>query len=332
MFRYARPIGALLCFALLNVAGARAASFDPAPYLQPQRLISIGRHSINVYCTGRGSPTVVLGSDGDDPTSAWRFVQPAVARKTRVCSYDPPGFGFSTASAVARDADHTATDLHTLLVRSGITGPIVFVGYANSGFTARVYADRYPHDVAGMVLVSPDIPNQERIFAKVAPALATMLDIKPFLKNCLGHAQAGSIRPGTRAYARCVYSPPDPTIPRPLLDRIHQQWQRPGLWASFRAEMLASEQSSREVIREQRSYGKMPLIVLSTTKDIGQLPIPSAQKAALQKAWVALHQQIAKLSSRGVDLVIPDATQALPIERPTDVVAAIDRVVRAIRQ
>jgi pimeloyl-ACP methyl ester carboxylesterase len=325
--RMMRAVGALLLCVVPCGASVSADVFDPGPYLHPQQVISVGKHAMNLYCTGHGSPTVVLGTDGDDPTSAWRFVQPIVARTTRVCSYDPPGFGFSAPYTIDRDADGTVTDLHTLLTRAGITGRLVIVGYSNSGLSARVYADRYARDVAGMVLVSPDIPNQDRRFSSIAPTLAPMLDIDAYLSECLSQARAGTIRSGTPAYARCTYSPPDPTIPSILLHRIHRQWQSADLWSSFAAEQRAVDRSSAEVLREQRAYGHMPLIVLTTIGDISHLPLPANQKTALTKAWISWHEQIAKLSSQGVDFVVPDSTQAIPIDRPTMVASAIDEVV-----
>ena len=332
MFSLSRAIAALGFLSVLCSVGAQALpAFDPTPYLHPQQLINVGNHRMNLYCTGRGSPTVILGTDGDDPTSAWRFVQPLVAHTTRVCSYDPPGFGFSTPITTDLDANSAVNDMHTLLSHAGITGRIVIVGYAVSGLYARLYADRYPQEVAGMVLVSPEIPNQDHQFERIAPALAPMLSVDLFLDKCLAAARAGAIRQGNPAYLQCVYSPPDPTLPKALLDRVHSQWQGIGLWSSFISAMKASDRSSSEVLREQHSYGDIPFIVLTTIKDISMLPIPPKQKAALTHAWISWHQQIAKLSSRGMDFVVQDSTQAIPIERPADVVSAIDEVVNQVR-
>jgi pimeloyl-ACP methyl ester carboxylesterase len=316
---------------VLTLHAQAARAFDPTPYLHAQRLVNVDGRRVNLYCTGSGSPTVVLGTDGDDGTSAWRFVQPVVARHTRVCSYDPPGFGFSDPLAAGLDASKAVADLHTLLSRGGASGPIVLVGYSLSGLYARLFADRYPRDVAGMVLVSPDLPDQDRMIASVVPALAPMLDIHSFLQQCLVAAQRGAIRPGTPTYAQCVYSPPDPSIPKKLLDFVHRQWQGAGLWSSFASTMSEEGRSSAEIVRDQRQYGGMPLIVLTTTTDIGALPISTRQKAALTDAWVAWQQNVARLSSIGVDFLIQDSTQAIPIDRPAEVISAIDEIVSQVR-
>jgi pimeloyl-ACP methyl ester carboxylesterase len=51
-------------------------------------------------------------------------------------------------------------ELHTLLEKAGIEGPHVLVGAGNGGFTARLYADQYPNEVAGMVLLDSEHPDQ----------------------------------------------------------------------------------------------------------------------------------------------------------------------------
>jgi len=169
-------LGALGCFILLfarPTAAAPSSAFDASPYLHAQRLIDVGGgRRMNLYCTGRGNPTVVLGTDGDDGTPAWRFVQPLLAKRTRVCSYDSEGLGFSDPAKPPLDASLAVTDLHTLLSRASIAPPYVLVGYALSGLYARLYADRYPREVAGMVLVAPNVTDQTKRIAAVAPALA----------------------------------------------------------------------------------------------------------------------------------------------------------------
>lgn len=322
-----RIASAAVMLAALPADGAPA--FDPSPYMHAQRLVDVGGHRMNLYCTGRGSPTVVLGTDGDDGTPAWRLVQPRVAERTRVCSYDAAGLGFSDAVMTKIDANTSVTDLHRLLARANVAPPFVLVGYSLSGLYARLYADRYPRDVAGMVLVAPNVPDQRARLSAVSPALAPFLaraDV--FLTRCAQAAERGRMRPRSTEYADCMYTPPDPTMPPRLRTLIHRQWQRPGTWRDVRA-AARDTSSSRQVVSEQRDYGDLPLVVLTTTKDLAALPIPSAQKAALAHAWIAWHGEIAKLSRRGVDVVVNGSSEAIPIDRPAAVVSAIDAVIDA---
>ncbi|HEV8491931.1 MAG TPA: alpha/beta hydrolase, partial [Candidatus Angelobacter sp.] len=79
-------------------AAAAQAEFpaEPGPYLAPQRLVRVGeRRTINLICLGSGSPTVILTAGLGSWSIVWRRVQPTLAQSTRVCAWDPAGFGFS---------------------------------------------------------------------------------------------------------------------------------------------------------------------------------------------------------------------------------------------
>ena len=79
-------------------------------------------------------------------------IAPAVAATTTVCAYDRAGHGRSD-EAGPQDGIALATDLHTLLERAGVAGPYVLVGHSSGGPYVRVFAARYPDEVAGMVLL-----------------------------------------------------------------------------------------------------------------------------------------------------------------------------------
>ena len=75
------------------------AALDP-----PGHLIAIGQGTrLHLYCTGAGSPTVILEAGYPGSYLDWIRVQPGVAAFTRVCSYDRAGFGWSDALASAAD-------------------------------------------------------------------------------------------------------------------------------------------------------------------------------------------------------------------------------------
>ena len=61
----------------------------------PGRLVDVGGHRLHIWCTGAGEPAVILETGLGGSTVGWGFVQPEVARFTRVCSYDRAGLGYS---------------------------------------------------------------------------------------------------------------------------------------------------------------------------------------------------------------------------------------------
>src|SRR6202012_6267727 len=62
----------------------------PAPL---GRLVDVGGYRVHLYCTGQGSPTVMIV--GAAFSVDWQLVQPEVAKFTRVCTFDPSGTAWS---------------------------------------------------------------------------------------------------------------------------------------------------------------------------------------------------------------------------------------------
>ena len=123
-------------------------------------MVDVGGYRLHINCTGEGSPTVVIESGWGDMSATWGWVQPEVAKTTRVCTYDRAGMGWSESSPQPRTAREYAKELHTLLKKANEPGPYVLVGHSMGGFTVIVYAHDYPAEVSGLVLVdAQDLPT-----------------------------------------------------------------------------------------------------------------------------------------------------------------------------
>jgi hypothetical protein len=126
-------VGLAAALALLLVTGviyqAIGSAADARRYPPPGELVSVGQYRLHIYCTGEGSPTVILDTLHGGTSINWAFVQPEAAKVTRVCSYDRAGRGWSDQDAMPRDLWGTAEDLHTLLLNAGEQGPYVLVGH-----------------------------------------------------------------------------------------------------------------------------------------------------------------------------------------------------------
>ena len=123
------------------------------PYVEPGQLVDIGGRRINLYCTGTGTPTVVLMAGISSWSPVWYKTQPMIAQKTRVCAFDRASYGFSDPAPRPQILSDTVNDLHAALEAALISGPYVLVGHSLGGVEARLYAQRWPQDVAGMILV-----------------------------------------------------------------------------------------------------------------------------------------------------------------------------------
>jgi pimeloyl-ACP methyl ester carboxylesterase len=158
--------GAVAVLLVLLLAGwvyeSASEAADMKAYPPPGQLVDVGGYRLHLHCTGTGSPTVVIETGWGDSSASWGWVQPEVAKTTRVCTYDRAGMGWSEASPQPRTARVFAQELHTLLAQANETGPFVLVGHSLGGYTVRVYAHDYPAEVSGLVLIdAQDLPTAE---------------------------------------------------------------------------------------------------------------------------------------------------------------------------
>src|SRR3569623_2128651 len=208
---------------------------DAPAYTHPQRLVDVGHgRRMNLYCLGAGSPTVILDAGMGDSTISWALVQPRLSTRTRVCSYDRAGLGFSDGSSLPGTAANIAADLHALLRAAGVAPPYVLVGHSAAGMYIRVFADRYPQEVVGMVSVEGSHEDQSvRGWAIGAPGQKAKWDAwLDEYEGCIGFAQRGLVK-GTPEYAKCV-GDPDPRF-SPAINEAQARYASTARWQAAAA-------------------------------------------------------------------------------------------------
>jgi pimeloyl-ACP methyl ester carboxylesterase len=148
------------------------ATDQPVAHFAGSRLIDVGGgRRLYIRSVGSGGPTVILEPGlGESARAIARWIAPDVARTTTVVVYDRAGHGRSDAEPAA--GGDAARDLHVLLERAHVPGPYVLAGHSLGGMFALSYADRYPAEVGGIVLLDSMHPHQHNAFAGMDPLLA----------------------------------------------------------------------------------------------------------------------------------------------------------------
>src|SRR5271166_16935 len=131
--------------------------------------VDIGGRTLNLYCSGQGTPTVILETGGNSPGYSLLMQQSKMALFTRACWYDRAGVGWSDPPPSPRTGASVASDLHEALQRAGVLPPYVMVGGSVGGEYVRIYTARYSTDVAGLVLVDSATPDQRDPDFMVSP-------------------------------------------------------------------------------------------------------------------------------------------------------------------
>jgi pimeloyl-ACP methyl ester carboxylesterase len=144
--------------------------------------VDIGGRSLFLRCRGTGSPTVILeGNDGEN-VDTWTGVLLGISSFAHVCAYNRANLDGSDPAPRPRSAQDMAEDLHSLVSAAQIPGPYILVGHQIGAWNALVFAQKYPKEVAGLVLVEPLHPEEFTRALAALPAENSSEQIN--LRNC----------------------------------------------------------------------------------------------------------------------------------------------------
>lgn len=301
---------------MLPAAGALwqviATNRDEAAYPPPGELVASGEGGTRLHLQIQGpdhrerdpgTPVVVLDSGLPGFSGQWAWVQPAIAEFATVVSYDRPGMGWSDPMPAGDPVDTrvTARQLHAALGELGLPGPYVLVGHSYGGLTTRVFADEYPEEVSGLVLVDPSHPDQGSRL-KSGDGAGSMWFMAPL-------ARIGALR---LALLTGVFDDRIGPLPQRQVDESAAFLARPELWAAANAELAGWDDTAQELHRA-KPLGNLRLTVL--TAGVGVVD-----------GWLDLHEELVALSSRGSHRVVADATHLSLVTDPVDSRATVAAV------
>jgi pimeloyl-ACP methyl ester carboxylesterase len=308
----------LLPFVLLALPASLAKAQETPPLtLAPLRAeLPDGRH-LALYCVGTGSPTVIFDAGLGGDAQVWSRVQPEIAKTTRACAFDRPGYGASDEGPAPRDAAHIVSDLKAGLDAAGIAGPYVLVGHSMAGYDMRLFANLYTKDVVGMVLVDPSIDGNEAPLRAVSPTFAQGVnDFQATVGKCIRATAEGQMAPGNPIYAECG---------SPLLG---SRMANAALARTALSEQQSMDQSSRQVLASEPASSTLPLIVLTSDVQNGREDgMPESERMALTAVVRGNHAAIAARSSAGIHRVVEGAPHNIQWAQPDAVVAPILEVI-----
>jgi pimeloyl-ACP methyl ester carboxylesterase len=283
-------------------------SLDAKAYPPPGQLIDVGGHRLHLYCTGSGSPTVVLEPGGGASSSDLGWITPAVARDTRVCVYDRAGRGWSDPADGPQDGAHVAADLHTLLQRAQVPGPYVLAGHSFGGLYVQSFAAQFPDQVAGMVLLDSTAPK---------PGPAQTANTDPY--NLIGRVAALSAASAHLGAGRLLNPFSYTTLPQRSRDEARAKSSTASSLASSVEEYAVANTSMQQASALTSLNGK-PLIVLTADEENNDEQWQSKQDHMATLSTNSLHRHA---NATHASLLDDEADAAVASKAIHDVVVAV---------
>jgi pimeloyl-ACP methyl ester carboxylesterase len=125
----------------------------------------VGGHSLYLRCGGTQPPTIVYMHGSITEASVVphnngeQFIE-LLGDQHRVCVYDRRNLGESDTVDAPQLPEDAINDMRELLAAANVDPPYVLLGASFGGLLSYLYANLYPDEVAGMVLLDSMFPDE----------------------------------------------------------------------------------------------------------------------------------------------------------------------------
>lgn len=292
-------------------------------YSPTGQLVKIGNQQLHYFRQGQKGPTIVFES-AFDPAGhlQWYHIQQKLPETFSSFSYDRAGILWSERGDNPKSGEKIAEELHQLLEKANIPKPYILVGHSFGGMLLRFFANQYPKEVGGIILVDSQFPNDEKY---LSPELYKMVNQGlpgGFLKiaNTFGLARImfRNMFPNTEEYR-------------------YQNSIMPALIHKS-AYAVLEEQDEMEAIKKQasniNSFGSIPLTIISATDEKRFDSFIQEPKLRLEmaKAWDNMQKDLLCLSSDSQQILVPNSSHYINQDQPKVIEKAIQEMVEKISQ
>ncbi|MDP3403294.1 MAG: alpha/beta hydrolase [Brevundimonas sp.] len=293
-----------------NENPAEQSPAGPGGYVRPAapgQLFEVAAdRRLHLFCKGENvGPAVIFeaGLSQFTANSTLAAAQNAIAGFARVCTYDRAGMGWSDPAPEGWTYPDRTRDLHALLQTAGVEGPYVLVGHSLGGLLIRAFANAYPDQVVGLVLV--DATSERNLPEFEAARDSTVSQIDAALAVSQPGVPVIGMPAGTSAEVQMAFTP---EVLR-------------GVKAEFEALALLDAATLPPVA--PGVLGDVPLIVVRRGRTMSP---PNAADLNHQQG----QEDLAALSSNSVLIVAENSGHVIPLDEPQVVADAVRRVLAAL--
>jgi pimeloyl-ACP methyl ester carboxylesterase len=309
---------------------------DQARFPAPGSLINVNDQPMHLNCTGRGEPVVVIDAGNANYSLDWANIQRTLEGETRVCTFDRPGYGWSSPAPTPRDAENVVEELRALLSAASIPAPYVLVGHSLGGLHVQLFAARYPREVAGLVLIDTvaSLDPTEETRPERARQVQMQIGYYRFMRFMSGSGLLRVAGPwlGEGSLPKTVE-----TLPEELREPYLTMMLNPVYYETAMAEVQAIPSGIgqlRQALGEQANlFGDLPLVVLSA----GKIDLPTGsnptqtQRVDVAPEEIAQQARLAARSSQGEHRLVTDSGHLIQLDQPDVVLTAIRDVIAAAK-
>jgi pimeloyl-ACP methyl ester carboxylesterase len=290
----------------------------------PGNFYSVDGHQMHLYCSGEGSPTILIEAGLGHDWLDWQGVQPELSRLTRVCTYDRSGSGWSEPRPGPRDAETIARQLHTLLNRAGMKRPLVLAGHSGGGFYIREFVREFPDESAAVVFIDSASPQQFDELPGFRASYEEFLSDRP---RKLWWERL-RIRSGLQRLAgHCRGTPPKNLAS--LAGQYASEKCRPEYEGADFGEYVDLETAAKQAVR-LTDFGSKPLLIISRDPNRRTEKMTPEDEKVLAE-WDREQETLKSLSPMSWRVIARDSGHEIYDARPDVVIGEVSRLLTYLR-
>lgn len=294
-------------------------------YPPPGKLIDVDGHTMHIYCTGSGSPVVILEAGLSSYSLDWSRVQPAISKTTTVCSYDRAGYGWSDPGPLPRTAQEIVKELQKLLVKADIKGPYVLVGQSLGGIYVQLFAVEHPDETAGVILIDSVNRNMDKIIPKEK--------LDRFENDLKFLAYMGKLGApfGIPKLLKMPSSIVVPKLPKELQPIAYSLVYKTKTYAAIYDELDALHESEAEFdkLGPAIRIPHVPVIIMSGAQPRDYPPF--LVSTGLFQAWRGCQTDLVRSIPDAKQIIAEKSGHFIQLDQPQLVIDTVDSMVREIR-
>ncbi len=317
-------LGLITLVVLLLIAGFifERTSRNDAEKIKPDgNFAEVENHRLHYYKKGNGGPTVVFET-AFDPAGhlQWYPIQQELPASYTSVSYDRAGILWSDRGENPKSGEEIAKELHLLLEKINAPKPYILVGHSFGGTLVRFFVNQYAKDVAGVILVDSQCPDDEKY---LSPELYKMVNQGlpgDFLKFA-----------NTFGLARLMFKGMFPNDKQ----YDYQNSIMPALLYKS-ADAVLEEQDQMSFIKKEaskiKSFGAIPLYVLTAAdeKRFDSSIENEKLKTEMLSGWNKMQKDFLLLSTDSKQILVPNSGHYINQEHPKVIETAINEMVNKI--
>ena len=234
-------------------------------------------------------PTVVLDAGQGLFSPAFAWLQGELAEHVTVVAYDRPGYGWSTPADRPVDAGATVDDLHEALAARSLEGPYLLVGHSLGAFYVRTFAERYPDETLGLVLLDP--ADERQIGRLPEAAVAEFEQAGPMFRWAARLARLGLFRISNPQQQATTDLPGAAAHQIVTVSAAARYWQAAGAEVDAFDALAAAP---------PHGFGEVPVMVISAGRDVPDGP-------PIREVMDELHRELVARAPQATHHIIGEA-------------------------